>query len=383
MHDERQWGQATKAIRAGLRVDPTTRALNTPIYETTTFAYEDMASYERISAAALAWQPDNFFYSRTQNPTTAALERKIAALEGTEDAAITACGMGAVNMALLSQLKTGDHFIASDDMFVVSKLSLEDIYTRYGIDHDMVDMTNLDNIRAKFRPNTKVIYLEVLSNPHLKLMDVQAIARLAHERGAKLIVDNTFLSPCLLQPYALGADIVLHSATKYISGHGDALCGVVSGSKELMDRVRIMADRLGSHISAFDAWLVLRGVRTLSMRAHTASENALALARYLETCPQVEYVRYPGLESHPQYALAQKMLHRGFGGMLAFHLKGGYAEMGRFVDALQLISYATSLGDVGSLVYPIHSDDGLVRISVGCENAEDLLDDIKRGLSAL
>ena len=223
MHDERQWGQATKAIRAGLRVDPTTRALNTPIYETTTFAYEDMASYERISAAALAWQPDNFFYSRTQNPTTAALERKIAALEGTEDAAITACGMGAVNMALLSQLKTGDHFIASDDMFVVSKLSLEDIYTRYGIDHDMVDMTNLDNIRAKFRPNTKVIYLEVLSNPHLKLMDVQAIARLAHERGAKLIVDNTFLSPCLLQPYALGADIVLHSATKYISGHGDAL----------------------------------------------------------------------------------------------------------------------------------------------------------------
>lgn len=241
----------------------------------------------------------------------------------------------------------------------------------------------LDNIRAKFRPNTKVIYLEVLSNPHLKLMDVQAIARLAHERGAKLIVDNTFLSPCLLQPYALGADIVLHSATKYISGHGDALCGVVSGSKELMDRVRIMADRLGSHISAFDAWLVLRGVRTLSMRAHTASENALALARYLETCPQVEYVRYPGLESHPQYALAQKMLHRGFGGMLAFHLKGGYAEMGRFVDALQLISNATSLGDVGSLVYPIHSDDGLVRISVGCENAEDLLDDIKRGLSAL
>lgn len=136
--------------------------------------------------------------------------------------------MGAVNMALLSQLKTGDHFIASDDMFVVSKLSLEDIYTRYGIDHDMVDMTNLDNIRAKFRPNTKVIYLEVLSNPHLKLMDVQAIARLAHERGAKLIVDNTFLSPCLLQPYALGADIVLHSATKYISGHGDALCGVVA-----------------------------------------------------------------------------------------------------------------------------------------------------------
>lgn len=383
MHDERQWGQATKAVRAGLRVDPTTRALNTPIYETTTFAYEDMASYERISAAALAWQPDNFFYSRTQNPTTAALERKIAALEGTEDAAITACGMGAVNMALLSQLKTGDHFITSDDMFVVSKLSLEDIYTRYGIDHDMVDMTNLDNIRAKFRPNTKVIYLEVLSNPHLKLMDVQAIARLAHEHGAKLIVDNTFLSPCLLQPYALGADIVLHSATKYISGHGDALCGVVSGSKELMDRVRIMADRLGSHISAFDAWLVLRGVRTLSMRAHTASENALALARYLETCPQVEYVRYPGLESHPQYALAQKMLHRGFGGMLAFHLKGGYAEMGRFVDALQLISNATSLGDVGSLVYPIHSDDGLVRISVGCENAEDLLDDIKRGLSAL
>lgn len=383
MHDERQWGQATKAIRAGLRVDPTTRALNTPIYETTTFAYEDMASYERISAAALAWQPDNYFYSRTQNPTTAALERKIAALEGTEDAAITACGMGAVNMALLSQLKAGDHFIASDDMFVVSKLSLEDIYTRYGIEHDMVDMTNLDNIRAKFRPNTKIVYLEVLSNPHLKLMDVQAIARLAHEHGAKLIVDNTFLSPCLLQPYALGADMVLHSATKYISGHGDALCGVVSGSKELMDQVRVMADRLGSHISAFDAWLVLRGVRTLSMRAHTASENALALARYLETCPQVEYVRYPGLESHPQHALAQKMLHQGFGGMLAFHLKGGYAEMGRFVDALQLISNATSLGDVGSLVYPIHSDDGLVRISVGCENTEDILDDIKRGLCAL
>ena len=268
---------ATLAVKAGQTPDPATGALNTPIYETTTFAYPDMATYEQKSQAALQWTPGYYFYSRSANPTTAALEQKVAALEGAEVTAVTACGMGAVNAALMSLLDAGDHCVASDDLFVVSTQSLQQLYPAKGIQVDRVDITDHRQIEAAIRPNTKVLYLEALSNPHLKLADLDALAQLAHSRGLKLVVDNTFLSPCLLRPLDHGADLVIHSGTKYLAGHGDALCGLVSGKKELVDRVRDYSDMLGSHISPFDAWLVLRGIRTLHLLEQGGEEFAANL----------------------------------------------------------------------------------------------------------
>lgn len=229
---------ATRAIKAGEGPDPTTGALNTPIYETTTYAYASTRDFEQGIVDAMSWQPGACLYSRSTNPTTMALERKIASLEGAEDAAIVACGMAAVNMALLSNLNAGDHVIASNDIFCCTRSSLEDILPSKGIEVDIVDINHLSNIEEKLKPNTKVIYIEVLSNPRLELADLPAIAELAHKNGCKFIVDNTFLSPYLLRPLEWGADMVVHSGTKYVVGHGDALCGLVSGSKEMVDRVR-------------------------------------------------------------------------------------------------------------------------------------------------
>ena len=369
---------ATRAIKAGEGPDPTTGALNTPIYETTTYAYASTRDFEQGIVDAMSWQPGACLYSRSTNPTTMALERKIASLEGAEDAAIVACGMAAVNMALLSNLNAGDHVIASNDIFCCTRSSLEDILPSKGIEVDIVDINHLSNIEEKLKPNTKVIYIEVLSNPRLELADLPAIAELAHKNGCKFIVDNTFLSPYLLRPLEWGADMVVHSGTKYVVGHGDALCGLVSGSKEMVDRVRYYNDNLGTHISPFDAWLALRGARTMHLRVARQCENAMAIAKYLEAKPEVEYVFYPGLASHPKHELAEKMLSNGYGGMVSFHLKGGYEAMEKFVNSVEIPPIATSLGDVVTLIHPKHHDGDLIRLSVGCEDAEDLIADLEK-----
>lgn len=369
---------ATRAIKAGEGPDPTTGALNTPIYETTTYAYASTRDFEQGIVDAMSWQPGACLYSRSTNPTTMALERKIASLEGAEDAAIVACGMAAVNMALLSNLNAGDHVIASNDIFCCTRSSLEDILPSKGIEVDIVDINHLSNIEEKLKPNTKVIYIEVLSNPRLELADLPAIAELAHKNGCKFIVDNTFLSPYLLRPLEWGADMVVHSGTKYVVGHGDALCGLVSGSKEMVDRVRYYNDNLGTHISPFDAWLTLRGARTMHLRVARQCENAMAIAKYLEAKPEVEYVFYPGLASHPKHELAEKMLSNGYGGMVSFHLKGGYEAMEKFVNSVEIPPIATSLGDVVTLIHPKHHDGDLIRLSVGCEDAEDLIADLEK-----
>ena len=374
---------ATRAIKAGEGPDPTTGALNTPIYETTTYAYASTRDFEQGIVDAMSWQPGACLYSRSTNPTTMALERKIASLEGAEDAAIVACGMAAVNMALLSNLNAGDHVIASNDIFCCTRSSLEDILPSKGIEVDIVDINHLSNIEEKLKPNTKVIYIEVLSNPRLELADLPAIAELAHKNGCKFIVDNTFLSPYLLRPLEWGADMVVHSGTKYVVGHGDALCGLVSGSKEMVDRVRYYNDNLGTHISPFDAWLALRGARTMHLRVARQCENAMAIAKYLEAKPEVEYVFYPGLASHPKHELAEKMLSNGYGGMVSFHLKGGYEAMEKFVNSVEIPPIATSLGDVVTLIHPKHHDGDLLRLSVGCEDAEDLIADLEKTFAML
>ncbi|MEL7624875.1 MAG: PLP-dependent aspartate aminotransferase family protein [Clostridiales bacterium] len=373
----------TRSIKAGEAPDPATKALNTPIYLSSTYAFDSTREFEAGIVDAMSWQPGACLYSRTTNPTTMALERKITSLEEAEDAVITACGMAAVNLSLLSNLNAGDHCIASSDIFICTRTSLDDILPSKGIEVTKVNIIDGADIEKHLRPNTKVIYLEQLSNPRLELADLSEICRIAHQNNVKVIVDNTFLSPYLLRPIEFGADMVLHSGTKYIVGHGDALCGTVAGSKEMMDSVRYYNDNLGTHISPFNAWLALRGVHTLHLRLRAQSENALAIAKYLEARPEVEYVLYPGLESHPQHQLAKKMLPKGFGGMISFHLKGGYEAMANFVDSVSIPPIATSLGDVQTLIHPKQHDGNLIRLSVGCEDIEDLLEDFDQAFQKL
>ena len=375
---------ATRAIKSGEGPDPVTRALNTPIYETTTYGYESTEEYDRMLAEGADWAPGVYIYSRTTNPTTVAMEKKVASLENAEDACICACGMAAVSNALFSTLNAGDHVICSDDTFLCTSSMFADILPSKGIETSRVEILDLANIENAMRPNTKVVYLEVLSNPQLKLANIPAIAELAHTHGCKLIVDNTFLSPYVLRPLDLGADIVVQSGTKYYVGHGDALCGIVAGRKEDIDRVRYYNDNLGTHISTFDAWLALRGTRTLALRVARQSENALALAKWFEARPEVEYVIYPGLESHKQHELANKLFHGGhYGGMLCVHLKGGYEEMAKFADSTRIPPIATSLGDVVTLMFPKKPYNNLIRLSVGCEDVNDLIADFEQAFNKM
>jgi methionine-gamma-lyase len=330
----------------------------------------------------MAWEPGRFFYSRTGNPTTAALERKLAVLEGAQDAVVGASGMAALSTTLLSLLRAGDHLVAPADVFVITRFLVEEDLPRRGVAVTTVDTSDVDAVRASMRPETRVLLTESVSNPHLLVADIPALAELADERGATLVVDNTFLTPYLLRPLEHGADLVVHSATKYLAGHGDALAGVVAGPKRLLDPVRWELDVHGSCASPFNAWLVQRGVRTLPLRLDAHCGNALVLARFLEDRPEVEWVRYPGLESHPQHAVARRLLGDRFGGMLSFRLRGDGAPMRAFADALELSSIAVSLGDLFTLVYPQPRRDNLIRVSVGCEDADDLVADFERGLAA-
>jgi len=375
-------GFSTRAIHAGEETDPATRAHATPIYQTATFAFESGAAKEAAVDAAMAWEPKSFFYTRTSNPTTDALEEKVAALEGAETAVACASGMAAVANTIFSLLRAGDHCIASEDVFIITRFFLDDVCARKGIEVTRVDVTDLDAVQAALRPGTKALFVESLSNPHMWLADVQALAAVAHEAGATLVVDNTFLSPAVLRPLELGADLVLHSATKYLAGHGDTVCGVVAGSKRLIDPIRYELDALGAAVSPFNSWLVARGLRTLPLRMEVHSRNALALARYLEARPEVRFLSYPGLPGHPQHEAATTQLSRGYGGMMAIRLEGGEEEMYAFTDALRLCAIAVSLGDLKTLVYPMPKRDNLVRVSVGCEDIADLVADFERGLAA-
>jgi cystathionine beta-lyase/cystathionine gamma-synthase len=375
-------GFSTRAIHAGEETDPTTRAHATPIYQTATFAFETGAEKEATVDAAMAWQPKSFFYTRTSNPTTDALEEKVAALEGAEAAVACASGMAAVANTIFSLLREGDHCIASEDVFVITRFFLDDVCARKGIEVSRVDVTDLDAVRAALRPETKALFVESLSNPHMWLVDVPALAGIAHEAGATLVVDNTFLSPAVFRPLEHGADLVLHSATKYLGGHGDTVCGVVAGGKLLIDPIRYELDALGAAVSPFNSWLIARGMRTLPMRMEVHSRNALALARFLDGRPEVRFVNYPGLPGHPQHEAAARQLSRGYGGMMAIRLQGGEEEMYAFTDALQMCAIAVSLGDLKTLVYPMPKRDNLIRVSVGCEDLEDLLADVELGLAA-
>jgi cystathionine beta-lyase/cystathionine gamma-synthase len=345
-----------------------------------------------------------FAYTRWGNPTLRALEDRLAALEGAEAAVVTASGMAAVSATILTFLSSGDHLIASEVCYAGS-VELYGLHLpRFGIEVSLVDTSDLDQVRAALRPNTKMIYAETPANPILRISDIAALAGIAHQAGALLAVDSTWAGPSLQKPLALGADLVLHSLTKYLNGHGDALGGAVLGAAEHVHRIRKeMLVHLGGALSPFNAWLIVRGLATLPMRMAQHCASALRVARFLEGHPRVARVFYPGLESHPHHALATRQMS-GFGGMLTFTLKGGLSAAITLAEKIRVFAYATSLGHAHSLMFyyptdmyidamPFYSDeqkrrirewtgDGIVRASIGLESARDLIRDLDQALNA-
>lgn len=391
-------GIQTTAVHAGEAPDPTTGASAPPIHMSSTFVVEEDAGF---SAHNLS-EDSPFLYARWGSPTVEMLARKVAALEGTEDALCLASGMAAASAIFLTLLSAGDHVIVSDVSYAGVAELARDTLPRYGIAVSLVDMSDLDALGATLRPNTKLVHCETPVNPIMRLTDLAAVSKLAHEAGALVSVDSTFASPVGCRPATLGVDLVMHSATKYLGGHGDAVGGVVAGSRELIGRLRAEAAiHHGSVMSPFNAWLIARGAGTLPLRMRAHAEAAQAVAEWLEADGRAGPVFYPGLESHPQHALARRQMEN-YSGMLSFQVADGVAVAERMMKRLEVIHYAVSLGHHRSLIFWMPTDDlmatsfrlkgaqlesyrafagdGIFRMSVGLEDAADLIADLDRVL---
>ncbi|NLY19782.1 MAG: methionine gamma-lyase, partial [Tissierellia bacterium] len=371
-------GFSTKAIHGGHH-ENAVGALATPIYATSTFIFDSAEQGGR----RFALEEDGYIYSRLGNPTVTAVEEKVALLEGAEAAVATASGMGAISTAFWVSVKPGDHVIAGKTLYGCTFALLSHQLPKFGVEVSFVDPTDLDAVKAAMKPNTKVVYLETPANPNLAITDIEAVAKIAHEvEGCKVIVDNTFCTPYLQRPLELGADAVVHSATKYLNGHGDVLAGFIVGSTEFMTEARLVGikDMTGSNMSPFDAFLIARGLKTLEIRMEKHCANAMKVAEFLEGHDLVDRVFYPGLKSFPQYELAKKQMSLP-GGMISFELKGGVEEGRKLMNSVKLAKLAVSLGDAETLIqHPAsmtHSpyteeeraecgiSEGLVRLSVG------------------
>lgn len=369
-------GLSTRSVHAGEAPDPTTGAHGVPIYQNTTYAFR---SFDEL-ALLRAGQAPHFVYTRDGNPTVRSFEVKLANLEGAAAAVAGASGMAVIAATLLHLLPAGAHLVASRDVYSVALDFLNEDLPRYGATVALVDFTDLAAVEAALRPATAALYTEVFSNPTLRVADLDALGALARRRGIPLVVDNTFLSPILLRPLEHGATLVLHSATKYLSGHGHALGGVVSGPREAIAAIARRLSRLGGALSPFAAWLLLHGVKTLPLRIAAHCANAARLARFLAAHPAVARVYYPGLPAHPGHDVARRLVGDRCGGMLAFELRGGQAALAPFLDALELCTLAVSLGDCSTLIWPFEGTD-LIRLSVGIEDVADLEADLARGLA--
>lgn len=395
MRDD-QTGFSTRAIHAGYDPADEHGALTPPLHLTSTFAFESAEAGGEMFAGTR----EGHFYSRISNPTTDLLERRLASLEGAEAAVATASGMGAITATLWSFLRAGDEVITDQTLYGCTFAFLRDGLTRFGVTVKQVDMTRPEALAAAISDQTRIVYFETPANPNMRLVDIAAITRIAHGAGAKVVVDNTYATPCLTRPLALGADIVVHSATKYLGGHGDLVGGIAAGGVEDMARVRLcgVKDMTGAVMSPFTAFLVLRGLKTLSLRMSRHSQSAQTVARWLQDHPAVEQVFYPGLQSFPQRDLAARQMASG-GGMMAFELKGGHASGVAMMNRLTLIRRAVSLGDAETLIqHPAsmtHSPytpeeraaagigEGMVRLSVGLEDVADILTDLEAALLPL
>jgi cystathionine beta-lyase/cystathionine gamma-synthase len=383
----------TLVARGGRDVPSASRPLTPPIYQTNVYVFEDMDTVESV------WESKKpgFVYGRYGTANHTMLEDLVAALEGAEAAVACASGMGATTALLFGLFQSGDHLVAARDLYGSTAAFLEDEGRRLGIETVFVDATDTAAVLAALRPNTRAVFVESLSNPLLRLVDLDALAPELTRRGIDLIVDSSLASPAVLRPIEHGATMVMHSLTKFISGHGDVTGGMVLGKREPMGRVRAAMIRAGTNLGPFDAWLATRGARTLSVRVERQSANALALARFLETHGAVARVYYPGLASHPQHALAQRLLPGPAGPMLSFDLQGGALGVERFMARARLMEFAPSFGDVATTwSYPARtshrrvSEDtkkemgigpGLIRLSVGLEKADDLIADLAEALA--
>ena len=375
----------TICLHAGQVPDPSTGAIVTPIYQTSTYVQDGLGRHK------------GYEYARTQNPTRAALEGNLAAIEAGKAAFAFASGMAATS-AVTSLLKSGDHVVVSDNVYGGTFRLFEQVLSRYQLAFTYVDTADLDATRRAFTPATRLLFVETPSNPIMRITDLAAAAELAHQHGARLVVDNTFASPCLQRPIEFGADLVVHSTTKYLNGHSDSVGGIVVATRdEDVEWLKFVQNAAGAILGPFDAWLVLRGTKTLPVRMAQHNANGMALATLLSGHPKVARVYFPGLPDHPQHALAARQM-KGFGGMLAFEL-GSLEAARRVLEGVALMSLAESLGGVETLIShpatmthasvpPAHRaelgiTDGLVRISAGIEDIDDLKEDLLQALDGV
>jgi len=392
-NDFDEWGFDTRAIRAGQhRTSEGEHA--EPIFPTSSYVFESAAA----AAARFSGETPGNIYSRFTNPTVRTFEERLALLEGGEKCVATASGMAAILSTCMALLKSGDHIVASRNIFGPTVLLFNNYLGRFGVETTYVSLTDYAAWEGAIKPNTKLLFLETPSNPLTEIADIARLAKLAQARGCLLVVDNCFCTPALLRPLALGADIVIHSATKYLDGQGRCIGGAVVGNAELVGKeVYGFLRTAGPTLSPFNAWVFLKGLETLSLRMKAHSASAQLLAEWLEKQPSVQRVYYPGLASHPQHALAKKQ-QTGFGGVVSFELKGGKEAAWRLIDSTRLISITANLGDTKSTItHPASTthgrltpeqraeaaiSDGLIRISVGLEDVEDLKRDLSSGWRA-
>ncbi|MEG1895504.1 MAG: methionine gamma-lyase [Oscillospiraceae bacterium] len=391
-------GIGTKAIHAGNVHDKQYGALTMPIYQTSTFVFDSCEQ----GGNRFSGKESGYIYSRLGNPTSSVLEAKVAALDGAEACAATSSGMGAISSCLWTIAKAGAHIIADGTLYGCTYALLSHGLTRYGVEVDFIDTSDSEALKSHLKANTVAVYLETPANPNLKITDIAEVANIAHSynKDIKVVCDNTFASPYLQQPLALGADVVVYSATKYLNGHGDVIAGFVSGSADFIGQVKMFGikDMTGSVLGPQEAFLILRGLKTFELRMIRHCENGRKVAEYLDNNPMVEKVYYPGLKSHKGHEIAAKQMS-DFGGMISFEVKGGRAAGAKLLDNLDMCTLAVSLGDAETLVeHPAsmtHSTysaaelkaagipEGLVRLSVGLENVEDIIEDLEKGFACL
>jgi methionine-gamma-lyase len=385
-------GFNTKLIHAGA-FDDEFGSATVPIYQTSTFRFKSAQD----GADCFSGIKDGYIYTRVGNPTIRALEKNITALENGYDGIATSSGMGAINCVFRALLSAGSHMVSTDAIYGSARGVLEQDFSRFNVETTFVNSANIENIKAAIKPNTKVLYIETPANPTMDITDIAACAKIAKEHNLILVVDNTFLSPYLQNPLDLGADVVLHSVTKFINGHADIVGGiVVAKDAEIYDKIRHSMAYMGCNMDPTQAFMVMRGVKTLALRMERSQESAMKIARYLQSHPKIAWIKYPGLETHPQYELAKKQM-KGTGGMMSFGVKGGYEAGSKLMDNVHLALLAVSLGGVETLIQHPASmthaavskenklaagiTDDLVRFSVGIEDVEDIIADLDNALT--
>lgn len=391
-------GFGTKAIHGGKMKDTQYGALTMPIYQTSTFEFDCCEQGGR----RFAGEEKGYIYTRLGNPSISAVENKVALLEGGEACAAASSGMGAVSACLWSIAGAGKHILADETLYGCTFALLNHGMTRYGVEVTFVDTSDLEQVKANLKENTVCVYLETPANPNLKISDIQAVAELAHayNPAIQVVCDNTFASPYLQRPLELGADVVVHSATKYLNGHGDVIAGFVVGTEAFINEVKMfgLKDMTGATLGPFEAFLIMRGLKTMEIRMERHCANAKKVAEYLVKQEKVERIYYPGLETHPGYEIAKKQM-QDFGAMISFEVKGGKEGGMKFVNSLSMIPIAVSLGDAETLVqhpasmtHSVYTEEelkaagisaGLIRLSVGLENAEDIIADLELGFSKI